>query len=246
LENTTTMRRFLLALTITLFGVSARTEAGIIMTIEAPGVTTSQVAGVSTETFDGFTTGPHALLPNSVGFYTATPTGTAPVINPASFFGGAGGVGNFLQADGGVRFTPVASLGYFGFWWSAANSGDTVTVNGVTTFDLDTILNSGLLQPGYYGNPSGFFQGHDPQQPFVYVNLFATDISSKFLTIDFSGPGFQTDNHSTLHDVVTPTGTVVPAPVSAPEPASLTMLGLGAFSVLGYAWRWKKAGRAAS
>src|SRR6184192_3238423 len=64
------MQRFHIALGACLL-VPLAARAGVILSVEAPAVQTSQVSGVVTEDFDSFATGNYLSLPTAVGNFTA-------------------------------------------------------------------------------------------------------------------------------------------------------------------------------
>ncbi len=87
---------------------------------------------------------------------------------------------------------------------------------------------------------------------FTSVSLFDGDSHSRASPFKFGKTGvslsagdtielrFVTTSSAGTHVGVNLTVEPVPEPAVIPEPASLTMLGLGAFGILGYAWRWRK------
>ncbi len=130
-----------LCLTVTaLLGLAAETQAGVILSVEAPKVVSTQVPGVTTENFNGFSVG---TLPN--GTSTAVGTISGGSILAANVFGGANG-SNYLAGIGSntVTLNLPGAQSYFGFWWSAADgnnvaeffSGSTL----VATFKPSTTL----------------------------------------------------------------------------------------------------------
>ena len=123
-----------------LAGPAAHAQSGpLVFTIEAPGVQTSQVtcpSGLRVENFDSWPVGAVSssssvpLLAN----YTALP-GRLFIIEQANVFGGAGGSGNYIATDigGGYVLTLLQPAGYFGFWWSAGNGNNEITVKRKVT-----------------------------------------------------------------------------------------------------------------
>ena len=201
--------------------------ASITVYLSPPGDTASVIPGVVTETFDD----PALLtLTSSTGF--ASPIGTylgntprVPVIL-ADQYGGAGNsaymyVGSRQGGDStSVALTLATPADYFGFWWSAGDALNRISVysNGVLvaqfqTSDITDLLANnplyalnGTTYPtsAYYGNPnSGQFHGQDNAEPFAYVNLVANGFTFDKLVLDNNGSsGFENDNNSVF------TGTV--------------------------------------
>ena len=106
-------------------GMGAQAEAGIIVSVDAPGVQASTVAGVTTETFNGFSPGQYTSLASTVGAITSI--GGQFGIQAADSYGGAGGVGNYIAIGAQANSTAPVLLtlngpqAYFGIWVSAAD-----------------------------------------------------------------------------------------------------------------------------
>jgi hypothetical protein len=212
---------------------SSRARAGYILTREAPGVQTSQVAGVVTESFDSFTSASsYTTLNTAVGTFTAP--GLAVVA--ANQYGGAGGSGKFIGI-GNWSGTTEATLtldgaqAYFGFWWSAADplnkiefySGATL----VAFFDPVTALGD-LTNPAYFGNPTPTYVGQNAVERYAYLNFIGTE-GSTFDRVVFRNippeTGFEADNFSVRTSPVTITpGLVISGGVkTVPAPAGLVL-----------------------
>jgi hypothetical protein len=224
-----------------LAAVNGRTSrAGIIYTIDAPGVQASTVAGVTTETFNAFSPGDYSALATAVGTLTSANSGDFAIVPASSSaygaYGGAGGTGNFfaLGNESGsyqpVTLTLNGPESYFGLWWSAADSYNSLALysNGtlvttVSTSNLMSLIDASSDSSAYYGNPNN---GQDGGEPFVYVNFYA-DSSTPITSVVFMNPsttGFEADNFS-----------VRPA---VPEPSSAVLGGLAvALGALAYRGR---------
>ncbi len=199
--------------------IGAPARAGVVQTVDAPGVQASQVPGVVTETFNSFSTGEYSSLSTALG--TLTTSGQFAIV-AADQYGGAGGTGNYfaLGAQSGssepVTLTFNGPQSYFGMWWSAADvynnvqlySGDSL----LATYTTATIFDG--LPSSYYGNPNS---GADQGEPFAYVNFNGTS-GTTFTSVVISNSGttatgFESDNFS-INGV--------------PEPSSLVLAGSAA------------------
>ncbi|MFO0808859.1 MAG: PEP-CTERM sorting domain-containing protein [Gemmataceae bacterium] len=251
------LRRLLIVAGLVVLCPSAQTQAAIILSVEGPGVSTSSVVGAIMETFAGYSVGSFTGVNSSaIGTYNSTAGVTIDAVNQHGGIVVPVGTDNFLRTGtGSATITFNSAVGYFGFWLSAGDSGNqvqlTTTSGGTFTFTLDTIVNSGLLTPGlitaatpgHFGNPFAPFQTQNPSQPYVYVNLFATDTNSRFTQATFSGGNFESDNHTILTSLTDVLGTIVQTQgvtTTVPEPATMTQLAFGAVSLLGFGWRRKR------
>lgn len=225
--------------------------AGLVVTAEAPGIQSSQVAGVTTENFDGFSSSAAYLtgtsLTTAVGALTAPSPGFG--IVGATIFGGAGGTGNYFAVGNLLSLQATLALNgpqaYFGFWWSAADQFNQVEfLSGgqvVATFNPATALGD-LADPGYFGNPNN---GADGGERFAYLNFFGTG-GTTFDEIRFLNPSnasdFEADNFSVFAGPLTPSGSVLEgaATVSSPEPNSLTILATASIGLGFLRWRRRK------
>jgi hypothetical protein len=225
-------------------------RANIIWTDEAPGVTSTTVAGAITETFNSLSLGD---LTSPVATAVGTLQGGA--VTAANQYGGAGGsqfyvVGNNVNQGTGGGPTPVPGIltfnapqSFFGMWWSAADSGAGGTSGNSVTFyngatPLATVSTAQItagLSSSYLGNPNGPFAGQDPTQDFVYLDF--VDTGAPITSIQFNNgdtsnsSGFEMDNFSIL--------------TSVPDFGSSTilLLGIGLCSLAGFVWRPWKASR---
>ncbi|WP_295886043.1 VPLPA-CTERM sorting domain-containing protein [uncultured Thiohalocapsa sp.] len=220
-------------------------------TIEAPGIQSFQgTAPDVVEDFDGFTSGsafpPGGSVDTSVGRYIGgTPDAGGSRTTPAAGeFGGADGSGNYLQSTNAgytldfLAAGPAEPVGYFGFWWSAGDGENQLTVNmadgSSRVFVTQGILDSPSLQgapgvftdppDGHFGNPNGPFgvdDSYNTGEPYAFVNIYAQNAASKITNIVFAelGPsGFETDNHTIVVDLIDGNnqgGSEIPLPATA-------------------------------
>jgi hypothetical protein len=215
--------------------VSLAQAQTLVVTAEAPGVQSSQVTGITTETFTTQTVGTKSSLTSPIGTYT---TSIGFNIDPADVFGGAGGTGNYITVQGktgqkSMTLNLIGPQSYFGFWWSAADAGNQAQFySGATllgSFNSATAL--GALSNAYLGNPNS---GGNTAEKYAYLNFIGTN-GTTFDKIVFSQTttigGFESDNHSVRTAPLTPPfpGTVINGGFTAvPEPGNVSMLaGIG-------------------
>ncbi len=233
--------------------------ASLTFTIEAPGVTTSSLtqSGSSyTALVEDWNARSSSALSNSAvlstnaGVYTQSATGSGSTIPGANVFGGATNLTTtpteqFLsntQAGGTLTWTGTnlpsgPYVGYFGFWWSAGDGNNDLTVtmeNGEqVAFTTQTILNSPALQGtptgmtgavnGHYGNPTGNgLPNTNADEVYAFVNIYANNANNRIASITFSEPnsgsGFESDNHTVVVAYIDSgdhTGTDIPLPGTA-------------------------------
>lgn len=192
-------------------------HAGLIFTVEGPGVTQSSVPGVSTETFDD------GDLVSAIGTYTG---GT---IMPADVWGGAGGSGAYLFATltSASTLTFGTPQSYFGFWWSAGDVNNSLSLYSPTNALLGSYVIGDILpylSSGYFGNPSGTFAGGNPSEAYAYLNFTATG-TDYISRVVFGGSNFESDNHSITTERITPPGTTVPDSGSTLILGNIALLG---------------------
>jgi hypothetical protein len=222
-----------------------------VLNYENPGVENStatfSVKGV--ETFDSRSTGVGAGFATDFGTggaITGTYSGVTGVqINSADQYGGAGGTGNYIVAFNNTPYSLTLAndysknpngINYFGYWLSALDIGNQVDfyrggalVGSLTPSQVLASINARPDASSYFGNPnSGWMQGKDSGEPFVFVNFY--DTTGTFDKVVFSespiyGGGYESDNHTV--GFYTSMGAV-------PEPSTWAMMMLG-FAGLGFA-----------
>ena len=238
------------AATLAISAVSTPAEAAsFTVTVEAPGVQTSQVTGTNklTENFNSLSTGngafPFFFNTNpAIGTYSTADTST--VIQPASVVGGAGGTGNFLAvASGPVTLNLNTPQKYFGLWWSAVDAANKIEFfkggTSLFSFDTPTLVSYLAGNPGYIGNPN--FPLPNSSEPFAFVNFFAgtgTDFDEIRFTNSSNVSFFESDNHTIAETFDNTPGN----PLVVPTPAMLP----GLISMGIAAWRKRKAEAAES
>lgn len=209
--------------------VATPATAGLIFTIEASGVQSSQVPGVVTETFDSFGTGNHTTLNTAVGQMTSL--GAA--ICDSNLWGGAGGSGRYLAvgAQSGsttALFTFTSPQAYVGLWLSALDelNGIELLSGGNVVGVLNQSSLTSAVNSNYYGNPNSF---QNESEAYAYLNFIGTN-GTTFDAIRFAntstGTGLEFDNLSIRATAPDPIpGTPVPhGLVIVPEPAAIGLL----------------------
>ena len=214
----------------------ASAKAGIVTTIEAPGVQSSSASNTTVIDFDssspGYTSSASFNLPGPlIATYTGDLGGGFFIIQ-ANQYGGAGGAGSYFGIGAGSSTTLTLSTpqAYFGMWWSAADRDNQLEFfNGSTSVGSFTTASSVIssLPSSYYGNPN---TGENGGEPYVFINFYAEAAGDKFDRIVFAngtsiGSIFESDNHTFSN--------VLQAP-SVPEPSSLAMTGMAS----GFAGLW--------
>lgn len=204
----------------------AAQPATVSVTIGAPGATSADwgnigATGLIVERFDSLDIGPFYNVGSTLGTYSRGR------VDPTNQFGGSGGSQYLFSASHpGTLLTLTSDAKYFGFWWSAGSVANRVELfsNGESVFSfttndvLDFLTNDMDRNAGYFGNPNNVFKGRVAHEPFVFLNMFS---DTSFDSILFSGPNFESDNHTIATGYSSLGGTNI-APV--PLPASLWML----------------------
>jgi hypothetical protein len=211
------MKRIAIAFGLAL--AASVSQAGIIQTVEAPGVYTTQVAGATTVNFNNGTCGAYtscsgngALTTGSVSGWYATPYNIT-----SSYLSVA-----YYSASGSVTLTTPGSYNYFGLYWGSID-----TYNSISFYDGDTLV-------GTYGG-GGIYPlmangGRMTWASSRYVNFLFTggDVFNR-IVLTSSNYAFESDNHAFGR-------------LKVPEPSSLAMFGLGLL-VLGVAARRRVSAR---
>jgi len=202
-------------------------EAGLVFTIENPGVQATTVPGAVTETFDTLPIGPTGPFQTAIGSFSS---GGAVVLYSDLPIGGAFQTDYYAIGSESGFTTATLSLAkpetYFGMWWSAGDA-----LNHVELYDGATLLGSyaiGDISAGlshaYYGNPNN---GYDTAEPFVYLDFTTTGLSRitsvKFLN-DGLGSGIEMDNLSVSDQPIAPPGHAVTYADPVPDGGSTKCL----------------------
>ncbi|MEL6167375.1 MAG: PEP-CTERM sorting domain-containing protein [Pseudomonadota bacterium] len=209
--------------------------ATVTVTIEDPGVQQADLAGIGAsggivETFDAAPRGAFTNLDSALGTYSAGR------IDPTNRFGGANESQYlFSQSSPGSTLSLNTAARYLGFWWSAGSVANQVDLindgSSIFSFDTDDVLDflaeSTTDTQGYYGNPNPAFQGQVNHEPYVFINMFSAE---EFDSVVFSGPNFESDNHTVAKSFAKENGTNI-SPVPAPTSLTLmaSVLAIGAF-----------------
>lgn len=201
-------------------GMADDAAAGALrVSIERAGIQTAQLSAlpVTTETLDALPAGAApASLPTAVG--TLSLTGGASALLGNSATGGADqpsgavGGGQYLHVGAGAAATLDVSVaaggpgpaGYFGFWWSAADAGNTLIVNMAdgdsAVLGAAAVLGADGFTSAHLGSPTDDFAGANSASPYAYVNLYAQDADSRLVSVVFRQDGgagaFALDNFS--------------------------------------------------
>ena len=218
---------------------NCQNAAGIIVSIEAPTVQTTQLPNADeyyVVDFNDRSSGTDGFS-KSNGSTTYTYSSDLE-IKSANEWGGAGGskfiTQEVLESIRSYTVSVNEDQKYFGFWWSAGDPYNKITfkkdgaqVAEFMTEDLvDFINSSGVSNTSeYFGNPAynGQSTGHT-NEPFSYVNIFFKKGSYDEIvvaTLTAGGSAFESDNH-TFSAVEQPIiGTVLPG---ATTPAAVNDL----------------------
>jgi len=213
--------------------VAASAQTGTLKVyLSPPAAQSSAVSGVATETFDAQTTGKKTTAyVSAAGIGTYTGSSTNPfAIMAHDVYGGATdsthtsptnylGVGGDSASANPVILKLTHPAAYFGFWWSAGDANNRVslysgsTLYGTfTTADLMRFLNNGTgtitatngttyQASAYFGNPNITSGSRDATEPFAYVSFVisgATIDTLWFYNTSATGSSFESDNHSVI------------------------------------------------
>ncbi|MGO9229857.1 MAG: IPT/TIG domain-containing protein, partial [Bryobacteraceae bacterium] len=223
--------RVLSAASIMLTAASAQTGT-LKVYLSPPAAQSSTVSGVATETFDALTTGIKTAAYVStagIGTYTGSATNPFAIMAP-DVYGGATdsthtsstnylGVGGDSKSANPVILKLAKPAAYFGFWWSAGDANNRVSLySGSTlygtfsTADLLSFLKNGsgtitatngtaYQTSAYFGNPNIASGSRDATEPFAYVSFAISDATIdtlEFYNTSATGSSFESDNHSVI------------------------------------------------
>jgi hypothetical protein len=250
------MFNFRLPIALILFttGLSAAT---VQMSLSAPGSQATFIGLAITETFNTPTTGiKTADYISSIGTYQLNTASAFSIIN-ANQFGGANGTrymsfGAQSSTTGAINLNLNANYNYFGFWWSAGDGNNGLTLYSgsqilgrITTADIINKLSprTGQVQAvdgnfynnsAYYGNPNNPTQ--NTGEPYAYVSLLVSGATFNRIVFDNSGQtgsGFESDNHSVFFGNVLLPGSsvIISTNTLIPEPSTYSLVGLGLLGV---------------
>ncbi|MEL6930081.1 MAG: Ig-like domain-containing protein [Cyanobacteria bacterium J06600_6] len=201
--------------------------AGIVVSIEAPGITTSQIP----ETNDYYVVDFNSQSNGTDGFVKShnntTYTYSSDLeIKNANQWGGSEGskfiTQERLESIRSYKIEVNEDQKYFGFWWSAGDPHNKITFkkDGVNvaefkTRDLVNFINSSDVTntANYYGNPSWSESGGHENEPFSFVNIFFKQGSYDEIivaTLTEGGAAFESDNHTFSAEDLDIQGEVLP------------------------------------
>ncbi len=221
--------------TLLVLGLAQFGSASTMVNFSAAGVQNTEVSGTTNFSFNNLQTGYDTSTVDAGGIGQFN--GLA--VENAGQYGGAAGNSKYgvvgFPGNTSATLTFSGPASYFGFWWSAADAQNGVTLysgkNAVLTLTGSDVAKSlGACGSGnaYCGNPNN---GQDRSELFTYVNIFGTN-GTQFSSASFTnGPstGFEFDNLSYID------------PPAVPEPATWSFLALG----LGVLSFWKLRSRRA-
>jgi hypothetical protein len=228
------------------------TLASLVITYDAAGVQNTTVSGANVYTFDNLANGLNTGVTwSGVGSFDSV------WAQSADQYGGAGGTGKYAvtgaEASSASLLATTLTLNspesYLGFWLSAGDSENLVTLYQGTTelaaVNVSTVLSAVGACSGsnpYCGNPN---TGQDSGEPFVYINFYGTSgttISKVVFSNANYGTGFEFDNVAVESAQVPTSGLPVTTLSSTPEPGT-TLLFAGGLGVV--AWLLRRRGVAA-
>jgi hypothetical protein len=217
--------------------VGTRANAGLLITLSAPDVQSTQVANATTETFNSYSPGLYTTLNSNIGTYTSGENGIA-IVSPNQYGGSNSSQYAAIGAESwqtSMTLTLESPAAYFGFEWLAGDRENEVSFySGATllgSYDVGNLISFINALPNassYYGNPNN---GEDGGEPFAYVNVTDTSgagiTSVVFSNMNSFSTGFELDNNSIASSLNSPPPGIPVA--SIPEPSSI-VLGLLGFA----------------
>ncbi len=195
----------------------------------------STTCNIGTETFDSLAAG---ALPSgyvstfpSNGPITGTFTGNGQIHNPDQY-GAAGGTGKYLAVtpSNPVTLTLNQGVNFFGLWFSALDSTNTISFYNGSTFIYSfgasqfQALVGNCPSGSFCGNPNSNFLGLNNNQQYAFLDFAATGGTFDKVVISEGNSGnFEADNETVgFVSNIRPTGTSL-----TPEPGGLAFIGAG-------------------
>jgi|GEM_PF-1662001 len=198
------------------------TNGSVIATFEGSGVENSALAGAITYTFNNLPVGTNETATwsnNGVSIGTFSNLN----VNAGDQYGGSsfgatnangsnyGGNSTYASANGntapyntnsatGIKLTFNAPQAYFGIWWSAGDSGNTLAFysgsNLVANYNTAWLYSQITNYPAFMGMPSGPNKGQDSGEPFTFLNFFASNFTFTSIVAYETNPtgNFESDN----------------------------------------------------
>ncbi len=253
--------KYLIAALVIGGSISAHASNALTFTIEAPSIQESQVDTAdhvlntqdfesvpdSNQVFRRGSLNPTSFVWEGVGTY-ASSTGGSGQINSHIKWGAAYGEGKYLfiyntegesaEDNPGITLTFDDPVAYFGFWWSAGDHANMLTVT--LTDGTEIYVETGLIydsagyvdriasEGGHMGSPTTRYLDQNSNEPYAYLNLFANDEQRKIAKIRFHGRNFETDNHTVSTEIITdPPGEEIPLPPDPEPPTNYTPADFG-------------------
>ncbi|HKS55007.1 MAG TPA: PEP-CTERM sorting domain-containing protein [Steroidobacteraceae bacterium] len=211
------MKRIAIAFGLAL--AASVSQAGIIQTVEAPGVYTSQVPGVTTVNWNDGSCGAYtscigngAILSGSASGLYASPYGLSSKYLTIPYF----------SSSGSVSLTTPGDYNYFGLYWGSLD-----------TYNSIAFYNNGVLVGGYGGAEilpllANGGQGDWASNRYVNFLFTAGDVFDQ-IVLTSTNYAFESDNHAFGN-------------VKVPEPGTLAMFAF-ALMGLGFAARRRQTSR---
>ena len=203
----------------------------------ASSVVVANATQIGSESFDNRSNGGFTTDYGTGGVISGTYSSDA-VVTPADVYGGAGGVGSYVEAVGGtngytISFSTngVPGINYFGYWLSALDPGNQiefkrsgVTVGTYQPSDLVAALGACAATNPYCGNPNAAFAGQNSGQPYAFVNFVDTNGLFDQISVTESPAigNYESDNHTVAY---CSNATACITGTNVPEPISIALLG---------------------